>query len=370
MELFKKNHRIFKNKRVLSPLFVPEVLQDRDKEIKEIAYYLGDVVDRATPSNLLVLGLPGSGKTVCLNFVLDKLNERTDVLARYVVADGTAYQVITDIARSCELDVPLRGLGFMEVWKILKEKVQDNISVFLLDEIDKCLTKDGSKLLYHLSRHANICTVAISNKLTLMNLIDDPRVLSSFNPKKIVFSPYNAEQLIDILEYRAERAFYPDVLDDAVIPLCSAMAAQRNGDARYALDLLAFSADICTRREKEKVFEEDVRIAKDEVEIEFIRRSITGLGRVQKILLFSVLNSSNNTPTQIYKYYNDIAENFGAYRLTQSRLSELLKELELFGLVEIERKGRGRGKGVDWSVSLSPTILKEIVMEALNRSMY
>jgi len=41
----------------------------------------------------------------------------------------------------------------------------------------------------------------------------------------------NADQLRDILEHRSEQAFYPHALDYSVIPLCTALAAQRNGDA-------------------------------------------------------------------------------------------------------------------------------------------
>lgn len=48
--------------------------------------------------------------------------------------------------------------------------------------------------------------------------------------------------------------------------MCAAMAAQRNGDARYALELLTFAADIAIRSKEEKVMEEHVRAAQDEVE--------------------------------------------------------------------------------------------------------
>lgn len=370
--MFEGRPSLFKDRNILSPLFIPDELQDREMEREEVAQYLGYTLDGATPPHLLIVGPPGSGKTVCMKYVLKELGKYAEILTNYAVADGTAYQILTLLAKNSGCAIPLKGLGFTEVWSKFEEKIEDNERIIIvLDEIDKTLARDGTKLLYHLSRYPNVCIVGLSNKLTVMEMIDDLRVLSSFKPRKIVFSPYNAAQLREILEYRAERAFHPGVLEEDVIPLCAATAARRNGDARYALDLLAFAADIAIRKGKGKIAVEEVRFARDEVETEFVRRSIERLGQNQKILLHCVLTSeeNENTPTSVYRRYNKIAEEWGSSPLTQRRLSELLKELELFGLVEIERRGRGRGKGVDWRLFPPSTIEKRLIMEAIRRSL-
>ncbi|MGB9370439.1 MAG: hypothetical protein WCB79_00655 [Halobacteriota archaeon] len=46
-----------------------------------------------------------------------------------------------------------------------------------------------------------------------------------------------------------------------IIPVRGAFAAQRNGDARYALDLLSTGADHCEEEGHTTVTEEDVRWA-------------------------------------------------------------------------------------------------------------
>ncbi|MBC7129176.1 MAG: AAA family ATPase [Thermoplasmatales archaeon] len=362
--MFEKRPKLFKNRDVLSPLFVPDTLQDRKDEVEVISQYLGYILDGATPPDLLIVGPTGSGKTVTTRYVLNELEKHTDSLIKYVTAEGTAYQVATAIA-----DTAKRGFGFMDVIDKIREKVEDRKAIFVLDEVDKVLAKDGDRLLYHLSREPNICIVALSNKLTVMDMIDDPRVLSSFKPRKINFPPYNAPQLVEILEYRAEKAFNPGVLEEGVIQLCAALAAQRNGDARYALDLLSFAADIAIRNKQDKVTENDVRYAQDEVEVEFIRRSIAELRENQKLLLYAVLTSNEKTPTKIYKIYNNLARQYGSNNLTQRRLSQLLRELELYGLVEIEIIGRGRGKGVRWLVTPSSTIDDDVMLEAIRRSL-
>jgi len=365
--MFEKRPKLFKNRDVLSPLFVPDTLQDRQEEVWAISQYLGYILDGATPPHLLIVGPPGSGKTVVTKYVLKELgkySEPEDCIVEYIVADGTAYQVAASIARA-----PRRGLGFLNIVEKIRERAADGKMIIVMDEIDKTLSRDGDKLIYHLSREKNVCIVGLSNKLTVMDLITDSGVVSSFKPRRISFAPYSAPQLEEILNYRVEMAFNEGVLDDDVVPLCAALAAQRNGDARYALDLLSFSADIAIRQLKESVTESDVRIAIDEVEVEFIRRSIEQLRDNQKILLYAVMMSPGGTPTEIYRKYNQMAEEqFGSNRLTQRRLSQLLRELELYGLIEIEVVGRGRGKGVNWNVVPSPSIDSDLMLEAIRRT--
>ncbi len=363
--------KIFKNRSVLDPQYVPDNLQGREREVDELQHYLGYVLDGGRPPHLLVVGVPGSGKTTSVLYVTKQLlrvAERTRVL--YTVASGTAYQVAARLARSAGLDVPLKGLGFVEVWDSLERVIKEGMTIAVLDEVDKMLMRDGERLLYHLSRHPSVSIVAISNNLGVLSLIQDVRVSSSFIPRKIFFPPYNTSQLENILRHRAEQAFYDGVLRGGVIPFCAALAAKRNGDARYALNLLSAAADVAIRKGSEEVTEEDVRIAEGEIEREFIRQSIERLSESQRILLYCVLDSGDGkSPTDIYQKFNSFAKRIGAKTLSQRRLSDLLKDLERLGLVDIVRRGRGRGKGVDWFIY--PAMLydaseaKEVIVRSL-----
>ena len=66
----------------------------------------------------------------------------------------------------------------------------------------------------------------------------DTRVRSSLGRNRILFPPYNADELARILTERAREGIMEGALDEEVIPYCSALAAQRDGDARLAIDLL------------------------------------------------------------------------------------------------------------------------------------
>jgi hypothetical protein len=80
-----------------------------------------------------------------------------------------------------------------------------------------------------------------------------------------VFPPYDAPQLCDILKQRADIAFNEGILDEGVIPLCAALAAQEHGDARRALDLLRVSGELADRENAEKVTERHVKMAQEKL---------------------------------------------------------------------------------------------------------
>lgn len=130
--MFEKRPKIFKNRKVLSPLFIPDTLQDRKKEVELLAQYLGYILDGATPPNIMITGPTGSGKTVTVKYVLEELKKHTDAPIKYVKADETAYQIALSIINA------RHGPGFLNMVNI-HEKGKNTIIV--LDEIDKTLAK-------------------------------------------------------------------------------------------------------------------------------------------------------------------------------------------------------------------------------------
>ena len=153
-------------------------------------------------------------------------------------------------------EVPDTGLPTEAVYnrfiKIIDSEKQ--LIVLILDEIDQAVKKISSDFLYNLTRlnselsKAQICIVGISNNLTFLDELD-PRVRSSLSEEEIIFPPYNALQLQDILKKRADFAFKETVLQEGVIAKCAAFAAREHGDARRALDLLESGGRIGRERE-------------------------------------------------------------------------------------------------------------------------
>ena len=119
------------------------------------------------------------------------------------------------------------------------EKVLNGIGgniLFALDEVDYALKEGGDDILYRLSRinnklEVNVSTIIISNDIRVTDYIK-PRTQSTFGRVKIIFSPYTAEELFDILNQRAEFAFKNGVVSEAVIKKISEIESERGGDAR------------------------------------------------------------------------------------------------------------------------------------------
>ena len=241
---------IFKDKKPLDHRFLPEKLVHREEQIRQIAKYWVDALNQVTPSNVTLYGKTGTGKTAASKFAREQLidaasHKNVFVKVEYIRCTDytTEYQVIAQLCQKLGRDVPNRGWTKGEIVNTFRDIFKTNafgkklILIVILDEIDILLDKDGDGILYTLTRTDNVSVLSISNYLDFKNLIKS-RVTSSLNDKEIVFPPYGADQLSDILSERAQLSFNDDVLDSDVIPLCSAMAAKEEGDARYALDLL------------------------------------------------------------------------------------------------------------------------------------
>ena len=159
-----------------------------------------------------------------------------------------------------------------QVYEEVRDSLDEHprIVVIVLDEVDK-LARKGDDILYNLSRinsdldQSRVSLIGISNDLKFTEFLD-PRVKSSLGEDEIIFPPYNAEQIRDILEQRASMAFKANVLEEDVIPLCSAFAAQEHGDARRALDLLRISGELAERTGYSLVSEKHVRSAREKIE--------------------------------------------------------------------------------------------------------
>ena len=324
----RRQNVIFKDKKPLDHRFLPDKLVHRDEQIREIAKNWVDALDGVTPSNMTLYGKTGTGKTAT-----------------------TEYQVIAELCNRLGRDVPSRGWTKGEIVNAFRDLFRTNafgkklLLIVILDEIDILLDKDGDGILYTLTRTNNVAVLSISNYLDFKNLIKS-RVTSSLNDKEIVFPPYGADELADILSERAQLSFNEGILDNDVIPLCSAMAAKEEGDARYALDLLKNAGELAYDEMAEKVTSEHVRKAKDRIEHNKVSEILSTLPLQQQRLLEAILNLTKQkeeiTSGKLYESYTEISKSDA---VTYRRIFDFINELELLGIISTNTISRGRGKG-------------------------
>jgi cell division control protein 6 len=381
---------IFVNKEVLRSTYIPENLPHRDEQIKGLASILSAALKGETPSNILIYGKSGTGKTATVKYVSKELEDMArkkgcNCSLIYINSEifDTQYRVFAYLARVFNKRVPMIGWPTDMVYSELKNGVdaEDRCVVITLDEVDKLASK-GEEALYNLSRinselnNARVSVIGISNDLTFTELLDQ-RVKSSLGEEEIIFPPYNAEQLRDILAERAKMAFYDSALDDSVIPLCAAFAAQEHGDARRALDLLRVSGEIADRSHAKRVSEEHVRLASERIETNRVTEVVKTLPLQSKILLSSILllnrerNKRRFSSGEVYTMYRRVCNHLDTEPLTQRRVTDLISELDILGLISavIVSKGRyGRTKEISMSVPeqcVQPVLLEDYKLKAL-----
>ncbi|KZX14620.1 cell division control protein 6 [Methanobrevibacter cuticularis] len=356
---------VFKDKQFLDHRFLPEHLPHRDEQITSIAKYWIEALNNVTPSDVTIYGKTGTGKTAAAKFAMNQLKEATSSKDVYIRTEyirctdyTTEYQVIAKLCQQMGRDVPYRGWTKAEVVNTFRDIFKKTafgknmILIVVLDEIDILLKNDGDGILYTLTRTDNVSILSISNYVDFKKFIKS-RVMSSFRDREIVFPPYGAQQLVDILQERSDLSFINDSLENDVIPLCAAMAAKEEGDARYALDLLRTAGELADEKESNIVYGALVREAKDKIEHNKITDLIMTLPvqqqRVLEAILKLTMDKEEITSGKLYEMYEEVSKGDSvSYR----RIFDFINELEMLGIISTNTISRGRGKGRTNIISL------------------
>src|SRR5687767_15235785 len=75
---------LFKNKEVMRPAYTPEILPHRDAQIHALASVLVPALRAETPSNVLIYGKTGTGKTAVAKYVGKELQRKGEELRKTV----------------------------------------------------------------------------------------------------------------------------------------------------------------------------------------------------------------------------------------------------------------------------------------------
>ncbi|MBS3161077.1 ORC1-type DNA replication protein [Candidatus Woesearchaeota archaeon] len=385
---------LFLNKKVLQSNYTPEKISHRDEQMNYIAGVLAPVLRLERPSNLFLYGKTGSGKTVVSRYVTSQImavakEKNLPIQIAYLncklkrVAD-TEYRIITQLAKEFNLDIPPTGLPTDEVYKIFLKHIDNEkrLIILILDEIDQLVKKAGDEILYNLTRlnaelkNVELSVIGISNDILFMENLD-PRVKSSLSEEELVFPPYNAVQIQDILRERAKISFKEGTIKDGVIEKCAAYAAREHGDARRALELLRVSGELAERSNRLTISIEDIDSAEEKIERDKILEVVHTQPKQFQLVLLSILNLSNTQKEDeplftgdVYEVYRELCTKVGLKPLTQRRISDIIAELDMLGIInaKVISKGRyGRTKEIRLVIPQS-TIpkIKETLKEGLN----
>jgi cell division control protein 6 len=267
--------------------------------------------------------------------------------------------------------VPFTGLSVGEVFERFRSGLENagTILIVALDEVDALIKNRGDGLLYELTRvnetlsKSKVAIIGISNDLRLKEFLD-PRVFSSLSEEEMVFRPYDASELRNILLERSKLSFEEGAMSESALSICSALAAAEHGDARRALDLLRVAGEVAERQGAKLITEEHVREAEKRIEHNRVVDALGNLTLHSKLVMLSVyhLSKSSATTGEIYDVYNELCSELGAGLLTQRRLGSLINELDAMGLLNAKVVSMGRyGRTKKIRLEISKSLIKDVL---------
>ncbi len=388
------NNEIFKNKSMLQNSYQPEEILHRSKQIKQVALILAPVLRGDKASNLFLYGKTGTGKTLSIQYVKNELLKRVKKDANFSLrieylncklkkVSDTEYRILAELIKKFGGEIPSTGLPTQSVYDRFIDIIdsQRQTIVLILDEIDQTTKKISDDFLYNLTRlnseltQSQICLVGISNNLTFLDELD-PRVKSSLSEEEIVFDPYNALQLQDILTLRSKDVFKEGTMEEGVIAKCAALAAREHGDARRALDLLRIAGELAERDSSKKILLKYLDEANDKIERDKILDVIKSEPKQFQVVLSSIIQLLEKQPNyhlftgEVYSFYREVCLKNKLEVLTQRRVSDIIQEFDMLGIINVNVISKGRGGRMrEIKLAITKDIIqkaKDIISESLN----
>jgi cell division control protein 6 len=396
---FDEQEGLIRDRSLLDPNHVvtEDRIVGRDQQLQEVTKMLRVALGDNQPPNLFLYGPSGTGKSLITKAVCQKISsicESREIRFGTVKVNcqdldtvGVAvYELVTQAADAAgvEVEVPKHGVSTKDKWDELFRIINENFDsvVFVLDELDMLVGRRDmqepafSRLLYQLSRagtdgdlESYVSVIAISNDTKMMEFVGS-RAQSSFTPEDVHFNDYDANQLQAILRRRQD-AFFEDALDDDVIPLAAAFAAQTHGDARKAIDLVRVASELAERETAARVREEHIRAAQDKVEQNRVLEVIRGISTQKKLCLYATAAvaaesqsgcARSSTGYKVYQYLTDAID---ADQYHQETYVNKMKELTTYSLVDFERRSYGPSSGMflEFQFGESPDTILETLAE-------
>jgi len=371
---------IIKNREILHFTYIPKIILHRDTEQELVTQSLLPILKQSRPSNLLVYGKPGTGKTLVVKKVISKIQERVEksnfpikLVYSNSKEETTLYGLLVSLGRQLSLnekELPTTGLAISEVFKRLLHKIDEGKlnAIFVIDEIDylaQLVSKTGKDILYQLTRanerleHGSLTLVGISNDLTFKEKLD-PRVISSLGEEEVVFTNYNVEQLKKILEERINESFLENTVEEPALNLCAALAGGEHGDARRAIDLIRVAGELAERQQSDKVTIEHVREATQKIEENKEETSLKSYPLHEKLVILAIMRANGSSTGEIYSSYKNLCKIIRQDELTQRRVTQMLSDIELSGIINGRLIHQGiHGRTKKYKLTISSEMIKK-----------
>ncbi|MHA2243909.1 MAG: Cdc6/Cdc18 family protein [Candidatus Hodarchaeales archaeon] len=423
--LLNNQSSIFKDETVFEPGYVPKTLPHRENELETLVEYFRTIIYQDVPCAgkvVVILGPPGSGKTVTGNYFGQTLREYCLVRAKedpaiapllFIHVNGrrtpTWHQVFTSILRGLVSAFPPRGFSASELLSCLAQCLNELGLRLLLcvDEVDYLLSKPGGQeIFYALVRpeenhkrwtsdktidqstvvidrrlqtyELEISLILITRNSQFMAQVDDA-IQSSLAFRVMIFEPYTLDQVRGILTDRAQAGLNPGTYSSEILETIS---YHNNGDARQAIEQLWRSGKQAEKKGSYQINMNHVFIAIPSIR-QVEKGVISDLSTHLKLLLLAIgsLSQEDNTRSyvttpEVQTRYEEICDDQGESPRRQTQLWTYLQHLQQLDLVKLDivnahtTIGKSLGRKTHIKINFSveevlPLLLDEIPLNSL-----
>ncbi|KAM3623199.1 uncharacterized protein V6R79_008357 [Siganus canaliculatus] len=232
---------------------IPERLLSREVERASIRSFLEEKVLQRLPGSLYISGAPGTGKTACLNCVLQDMKAELASVQTVVVncmslrSSHSIFPLLAD-----KLKAPGGQSGLHRFLAAPGPAV-----LLVLDEMDQ-LDSKAQDVLYTIFEwpylpQSRLCLIGIANALDLTDRIL-PRLQARphCRPQLLNFRPYSREELTAIVQDRLTQASAEGIMDASAVQFCARKVSAVSGDARKALDICRRAVEVVESDERKK----------------------------------------------------------------------------------------------------------------------
>jgi cell division control protein 6 len=353
---------VFKDESKLDFDFVPEELPHREDEFKQLSLAMRSVLEDRAPQTMLVRGPVGTGKTVLTKRFgedFERAAKDRDVNLATVHVNcrrrSTTSSALLQVITHFDPAFPDRGFSTTEMLEQLTKQLERRNThlIVVLDEVDVLLKRDGSDLIYHLTRFNEEGTLdPYSVSLILVSQEDvrlymDEGTRSTFKQTNTIrLDPYDEEELASILGQRVDMAFRPNAVQGEVVDLCADMAAEEDGDARFALEILHKAGKAADERGADGLVPEHVRAAKAHLHPVLIDERLAEIDEQRALVLLALARvlergGAYAKTGDVESAYEAACEEFDARPRGHTQFWTYIQDLDALGLLDAKRSGKG-----------------------------
>jgi Cdc6-like AAA superfamily ATPase len=348
-----------------------EILEDslpcRDNELKIIDDYIRKGLEtKGSYSSLYISGMPGTGKTACVQSTLLKLKFEAENLkippfeyfyinAMKMSKNNNFYKILHDLIftddnkssksfqKCCSiLDNFFKNRNSFNYNLILNNFENPHI-VLIIDEID-CLIDKKQNILYNIFNwttylESKLIVISISNTLDLPERLM-PKIVSRIGNNRLSFKPYLKDELIKILEIRLERFNFFSI---EALKYCCMKVASVSGDLRRILQICKRAEEIF-KSEKNRplnIMINHVNQACNDLFDSKVMFVFKNIKIYEKVVIIAILyelkkHQSSKIPVkEIYKHQNNLNSQIGRVPLNFEEMRYIIYNLVKLKLIQL-----------------------------------